>query len=195
MLFISLRGYSLTCAFSCFGALLAATAIELDKWISEYNRQCIWTWLLNHVTYTAWHYSFSLWAQTSRHLLLLTVESVVSPSACIFKQTEVDRQLIRNGCVSLRDSEHNQKVQQVIKEHVTCLLSQCNCYATPILGYWVKKMFCSRAVIRERLVNFSSDLGNYDPDPIWRGQRSQQGSHSSGLTQCLLFVESGPLFP
>lgn len=123
------------------------------------------------------------------------LESVVLQSACIFKQIEGDRQLIRNGSVSLRDSEHNQKVQQVIKEHVTCLLSRCNCSTTPILGYWVIKMFCSRAVIWERLVNFSSDLGNYDPDPIRRGQRSQQGSHSSGLTQCFLFVECGLLFP
>lgn len=118
---------------------LVLFAVLVPCRISEYNRQCIWTRQLNHVTYTAWHYSFSLWAQTRRQPLLLTVESVVSPSACIFKQTEVDRQLIRNGCVSLRDSEHNQKVQQVIKEHVTCLLSQCNCYATPIFGYWVKK--------------------------------------------------------
>lgn len=85
---------------------------------------------------------------------------------------------------------NNQKVWKVIKEHVTCLLSQCNCATTPSLGYQVKKMLRSCAVIWERLVNFSSDLGNYDPDPIQRCQRS----YSLGLSQCILFVESGPLF-
>lgn len=135
-LFISMKAY-LDCALCCFGAFGPAMAVALDERISEWNRQCIWTQQLNHVTYTAWHYSFSLRAQMSRQLL--PAESAVSPSACIFKQTEVDRRLIRNGCVSLRDSEHNQKARKVIKEHVTCLLSPCNCTTTSSLGYWVKK--------------------------------------------------------
>ncbi len=131
-LFVSMKAY-LDCALCCFGAFGPTMAVALAEWISE----CIWTQQLNHVTYTAWHYSFSLRAQTSRQPL--PAESAVSPSACIFKQTEVDRRPIRNGCVSLRDSEHNQKARKVIKEHATWLLSQCICTTTSTWVTGLKK--------------------------------------------------------